>query len=147
MEAFYNYTELISCCKDREFIVGFVNQLVSEKFTLEVEYLDKHSFTPELYAELQNLLDQTMEATYLIQLCIKDMNLEKAASFRDKQHELIKQMEILGFRSYKIRQDEFTVYHVNVDEKERILKYTIYTNSLECIELMEETQERIERRE
>lgn len=145
METTYNFiiNDLLLNSEDKKFIEGFSNEFVDKGIILEVEYLTEQSFTREPYTKLKNLLDQTMESCKLKLKCVKDQDFEGASSFREEERKFIIQIERVGFNFYNLKQNEFALYHVDVDKKKRKLKFVIYTNSEEFIAFIGEIKGKV----
>jgi hypothetical protein len=145
MDANYNFilTELLWYSEDKEFIAGFIEEFVSKEITLQVDYLTEDSFAPPPYSDIKKLLDQTLEASNLKLESIKAQDFEGAASYRDKERELLRLIDECGFNLYYLDKGYFALYHVIADKKWRKLTFTVYTNSQNCIDFIERIRERV----
>jgi hypothetical protein len=134
MEATYNFilTELLWYSEDNEFINGFVDELKNKKISLEIEYLNKKSFTTKLYADLKILLDKTLDETQQKLDCVKVQDFEGAAYHRNSERTSLNVIEGQGFNLYMLDNAKFVLYHVDVEKLGPSIKFTIYTNSKEC---------------
>ncbi|MDY0199878.1 MAG: hypothetical protein RBR40_02700 [Tenuifilaceae bacterium] len=131
MKPTYNFilNDLLYNSEDKEFIDGFYEELVDKAIVLEVEYLTKLPPNTGLYSELEHLIEQTMEASHLKLNHIKGQNFESASLFRDVERMFISQIKETGFNLHKLQQDEFALYHVDVEKENRKIKFLIHTNS------------------
>jgi hypothetical protein len=146
MEATYNFiiTELLWFSEDKEVIDGFVNEFISKGVKLEIEFINDNSFSTKPLAELKKNLDKALEINQLKLNCVKAQDFEGTAAFRNTERELSSQLNKGGFTLNKLTTNEFALYHVDVDKKNKKLKLTIFTNSTECIELIEEIRIKVE---
>lgn len=144
MKTTYNFIlyDLLGNSEDKEFIDGFVTELVNKGIILEVEFHNEQFPTNEPYAKLKSLIDQTMETIHLKIKCVKDQDFEGAASFRSQERKILFQIEKTGFELYKLQQDEFALYHVDVNKKGLKIKFIAYTNSEKFIAFIENIKER-----
>jgi hypothetical protein len=146
MEATYNFiiTDLLWYSEDKEFIDGFASEFVNLGVKLEIEFLNDKSFTTKPLARVKKNLDKALEINQLKLNCLKAQDFEGAAAFRITERELSTQLKKGGFNLYKLNYNEFALYHVDVDKKNRKMKLTIFTNSSECVELIEEIRIKVE---
>lgn len=134
MEAKYNFflTDLLWNIEDKEFINGFTEEMIRKGVTLEVDFIRHNTFSTKSNAKLKKVLNQCLEARSLKLQCVKDQNFEGAASNRKKERELLSQIENEGFDLTNIQHNEYVLYHVDVDTKNRNVRFTVYTNGNEC---------------
>ena len=139
MDANYNFilTELLWYSEDKEFIDGFIEEFINKKITLQIDYLTEESFATPPYSDLKKLLDQTLEVNNQKLKCIKAQDFEGAASYRNKERELLGLIDGCGFNLYYLDNGYFALYHVNADKKGRKLAFTVYTKSSKFVELIE----------
>jgi hypothetical protein len=142
MESNYNFilTELLQNLEDNELIEGFIAELAAKKIALQVEYLSAEWFTTSGCENIKDLLDQTLEANHQKLKSVKNQNFEAAAAFREKERNLCLELEKQGFNLVLLENNGFALYRVNVEKKPRNIKFTIYTNSSDCMALTEKIQ-------
>lgn len=115
-----------------EFIDGFIEEMIRKGVTLEVNLLSQNTFSTKRYAKLKKMLTQCLDARSLKLKCVKDQDFEGASSHRETERELLSQIENEGFCLSVTLHNEYALYHVDVDTKNRNVKFTVYTNGNEC---------------
>jgi len=115
-----------------EFIDGFTEEMIRKGVTLEVDFISHNTFSTKGYAKLKNLLNQYLDARSLKLQRVKNQDFEGASSHRNKERELLSQIENEGFGLSFTQQNEYALYHVDVDTKNRNVRFTVYSNGSEC---------------
>ncbi|NHB67321.1 hypothetical protein [Perlabentimonas gracilis] len=125
-------TNLLRGFDYNEFIDGFTEEMIRKGATLDVDFLCHNKFSTKRYAKLKKLLNKCLDARSLKLQCVKNQDFEGASSHRNKERELLSQIENEGFGLSFTQQNEYALYHVDVDTKNRNVRFTVYSNGSEC---------------
>lgn len=115
-----------------EFIDGFTEEMIRKGVILKVDFISRNTLSTKRYTKLKNLLNQCLDARNLKLQCVKNQDFEGASSHREKEHELLSRIENEGFGLYVMQHNEYALYRVDVDTKNRNVRFTVYTNGKEC---------------
>ncbi|MDY0254114.1 MAG: hypothetical protein RBR30_06840 [Tenuifilaceae bacterium] len=145
MEAKYNFilTDLLWNIEDKEFVDGFTEEMIRKGVTLEVDFLSHITFATKSYAMLNKLLNECLDARSHKLQCVKHQDFEGAASHREKERKLLTLIENEGFGLSFTQHNEYALYHVDVDTKNRNVKFTVYTNGSEYIAFLSDIAKRV----
>jgi hypothetical protein len=116
-----------------EFIDGFTEEMIRKGVTLDVDFISHNTFSTKSYAKLKNLLNQCLDARRLKIQRERKFDFERAALHREKENELLSQIENEGFGLSFTQHNEYALYHVDVDTKNRNVRFTVYSNGNEYI--------------
>jgi hypothetical protein len=139
-------TDLLRGFDYNEFIDGFTEEMIRKGATLKVDFISHNTLSTKGYAKLKKLLNKCLEARSLKLQCVKNQDFEGASSYREKERELLSQIENEGFGLTFTQHNEYALYHVDVDKKNRNVRFTVYTNGSECVKFLNELIERIAKR-
>jgi hypothetical protein len=129
-----------------EFIYGFTEEMIRKGVTLEVDFISHNTFSTKSYVKLKKLLNQCLDARNLKLQCVKNQDFEGAASHREKERKLLNLIENEGFGLSFTQHNEYALYHVDVDTKNRNVRFTFYTNGNESAKFLQELTKRIAER-
>lgn len=114
-----------------EFVNGFTDEMLRKGVTLEVDFLSHNTFSTKSYAKLKKLLNKCLDARRLKIQRERIFDFERAALHREKEREFLSQIEKEGFGLSFTQHNEYALYHVDVDTKNRIVRFTVYSNGSE----------------